>query len=246
MEAFLEFVTHHWYFAFPMFLMMIVAGVMVIWRALLYHNAKTDMNLFLPRFQDVLSKEGPEGALKFCRAQPDSEVIPRKLYVAGLENAKAGIGAMKRAMASVMELEIIPDFNFLLAPILGIAKIATMVGLFGTVISMIFTFQELGKAEAGSGSGKASQQIGLALFATALGILTAIPLVFMHVMFKAWIHKYEVKMKNAGSKLIILVQNWKTQPPPPAAAAPGQAGAAAAAVARPAGAQPAGAMPQRG
>jgi biopolymer transport protein ExbB len=245
MDAFLEFVTHHWYFAFPMFIMMIIAGVMVIWRALLYHNAKTDMNLFLPRFQDVLQKEGVEGALKFCRAQPDSEVIPRKLYVAGLENAKSGIGAMKRAMATVVELEIVPDFNFLLAPILGIAKISTMVGLFGTVISMIFTFQELGKSEGGGGQAKASQQIGLALFATALGILTAIPLVFMHVMFKAWIHKYEIKMKNAGSKLILLVQSLKDRPPQPAGApAAGAPGAAAAVTtARPVTAQPVG--PQR-
>jgi biopolymer transport protein ExbB len=235
MEAFLHFVTHHWFFAFPMFGMMIAAGVMVIWRILLNHNAKTDLNLFLPRFQEVLQKEGIEGALKFCRAQPDSEVIPRKLFVAGLENWKNGMAASKRAMASVMELEIIPDFNFLLAPILGIAKISTMVGLLGTVISMIGTFQELGKAEGGAAQGKASQEIGLALFATALGILTAIPLVFAHVMFKAWIHKYEIKMKSAGQKLLLLLQALKDRPPQ----------VAQAVAAKPAGPQPTPAGPAR-
>ncbi len=228
MEAFIHFVTHHWFFAIPMFGMMLAAGVMVIWRILLNHNAKTDLNLFLPRFQEVLQKEGIEGALKFCKAQPESEVIPRKLFVAGLENWKNGMAASKRAMASVMELEIIPDFSFLLAPILGIAKISTMVGLLGTVISMIGTFQELGKAEGGAAQGKASQEIGLALFATALGILTAIPLVFMHVMFKAWIHKYEIKMKSAGQKLILLLQNLKDRPAQPAAAAAQPATAARA------------------
>jgi len=238
MEAFVHFVTNHWFFAIPMFGMMIAAGVMVIWRMLLNHNAKTDMNLFLPRFVEVLQKEGIDGALKFCKAQPESEVIPRKLFVAGLENAKSGLAASKRAMATVMELEIIPDFNFLLAPILGIAKISTMVGLLGTVISMIGTFQELGKAEGGGGQGKASQEIGLALFATALGILTAIPLVYMHVMFKAWIHKYEIKMKSAGQKLILLLQSLKDRPPQPAgAAAPAAAGAPAAGGARPVAAQ---------
>jgi len=39
---------------------------------------------------------------------------------------------MRRAMANVIELEVLPDLNFLLAPILAVAKIATMVGLFGT------------------------------------------------------------------------------------------------------------------
>jgi biopolymer transport protein ExbB len=134
-----------------------------------------------------------------------------------------------------MELEIIPDFNFLLAPILGIAKISTMVGLFGTVLSMINTFQELGKSDGGGSQGKASQEIGLALFATALGILTAIPLVYMHVMFKAWIHKYEIKMKSSGQKLILLLQALKDRPPQPAGAPQGAVAGA------PAGARPVGA-----
>ena len=49
-------------------------------------------------------------------------------------------------MANVIELEILPDLNFLLAPILAIAKIATMVGLLGTVISMINTFNAISQA----------------------------------------------------------------------------------------------------
>ena len=49
-------------------------------------------------------------------------------------------------MANAIELEITPDLNFLLPPILAIAKIATMVGLFGTVISMINTFNAIEEA----------------------------------------------------------------------------------------------------
>jgi biopolymer transport protein ExbB len=113
---------------------------------------------------------------------------------------------MRRAMASAIELEILPDLNFLLAPILAIAKIATMVGLLGTVISMIGTFQKIQESKDPQAH---SQAIGLALFATALGLVTAIPLVFAHVMFKAWVAKFEVKMKSAASKLLILVQSAK-------------------------------------
>jgi biopolymer transport protein ExbB len=111
-------------------------------------------------------------------------------------------------MANEIELEILPDLNFLLPIILAIAKIATMVGLLGTVISMIGTFQKI--AEATGGDAKAhSASIGLALFATALGLVTAIPLVFSHVLFKAWVGKFEVKMKGAAHKLLILIQAQK-------------------------------------
>jgi biopolymer transport protein ExbB len=51
--------------------------------------------------------------------------------------------------------------------------------------------------------------IGLALFATALGLLTAIPLVFAHVLFKDWIVRFETKMKGWSQKLIALVQTTK-------------------------------------
>ena len=202
MQAFMEFITKHWYFAIPMFIMSLVALTLVIWRILLNFNAKTNMNEFLPQFQQRLEKEGLEGALKFCRPRPD--MIPRKLFTAGLENTKQGLSAMRRAMASVIELEIIPDLNFLLAPILAIAKIATMVGLLGTVVSMIFVFNEMGQG--GAKPEDQGRDIGLALFATALGLVTAIPLVFSHVLFKAWISQFEVRMKSAAQKLLILVQ----------------------------------------
>ncbi len=242
MQAFMAFVRDHWFFAIPMFLMSFAAVALVIWRILLNHNAKTDMNLFLPRLQDVMSKEGVEGALKLCRAQHGVE--PRQLFTAGLENAKQGMAAMRRAMANVMELEIVPDLNFLLPPILAIAKIATMVGLLGTVFSMIGTFQELGKAAELAASGadtgakagaqaKASSEIGLALFATALGLLTAIPLVFAHVLFKSWAHNFEIHMKNMAGKLMLLMQAFKSGQLTPQPAAAPAAGTAAAAAARP-------------
>lgn len=207
-SAFMHFIKHDTFYAVVLFTMTLAAATLVSWRLWLNYNARTDMNVFLPRFQEVLAREGVEGALRFCKSAPVSEVIPRKLFVAGLENAKGGITAMKRAMAHTVDLEILQDLNFLLAPILAIAKVATMVGLLFTIISMIGTFSELGKAGAG-GQAQASAQIGLALFATMLGLMTAIPLVFFYTLDKNWIHKFEIKMKNAAQKLVMLVQAQK-------------------------------------
>jgi biopolymer transport protein ExbB len=203
MDAFFEFITRHWYFAVPMFIMSLVAITLVIWRIMLNINARTDLNEFLPQFQQRLEKEGPAGALTYCRGRQD--YIPRRLFAAALECSKQGSAAMRRTMASVIELEIVPDLNFLLAPILAIAKIATMVGLLGTVVSMIFVFSEM-STKAASNPQDQGKDIGLALFATALGLMTAIPLVFSHVLFKAWISRFEVRMKSAAQKLLVLMQ----------------------------------------
>lgn len=216
MKAFIKFITDDFYIAIPMFLMMLIGIVLVIWRWLLYYNTRTKMQAFLPEFQDILKKDGIAPALEYCQDQHG--MIPSKLYASGLEVSSQGITAMKRAMASTLELEILPHLNFLLPPILAIAKIATMVGLLGTVISMINTFTAISDPKAGGGGSGVTAQasaIGLALFATALGLMTAIPLVFTHVLFKEHVARSETNMKAAAQRLIVLFQNTKPKPGTP-------------------------------
>lgn len=217
MNAFVNFFKNDWYFAIPMTLMSLIAIALVAWRFLLNMSAKTDMESFMPDLQDAIKKHGVSGALTLCREEKG--LIPRFLFVAGLEAAGQGAAAMRRSMASAIELEINPRLNYLLAMILAIAKIATMVGLLGTVISMVQTFSAIGDTKGGAAATKnvtdQSEKIGLALCATAMGLVTAIPLVFFHVLFKDWNHRFELRMKAAAQKLIILVQNKGNLPNAP-------------------------------
>lgn len=212
MKALQEFFVGEWYFAIPMTLMTITAFALVFWRWLLNANANTNLETLLPDVQENLRRKGIKAALTLCKEEKG--LIPNTLFVAGLEASGQGVAAMRRSMAGAVELEILPRLNHLLAPILAIAKISTMVGLLGTVISMINTFTKIADPKAGA-AGIAGQagSIGLALFATAFGLLTAIPLVFSHVLFKAWISKFEIKMKIAMQKLITLVVTAKNAPP---------------------------------
>ena len=214
MDALIKFYTNDWYFAIPMTLMLLVALALVIWRLLLNQGAGSSTDAMMPDLQLNLRKKGVKAAIALC--EQEKGVIPTLLYTAGLQAAEQGVSAMRRSMSSAVELEILPRLNFLLPMILAIAKISTMVGLLGTVISMIGTFSAIGegpKGAAGAGAMSAqSEKIGLALFATAMGLVTAIPLVFCHVLFKAWIAKFEIRMKLAGQNLITLVQNVKNNP----------------------------------
>ena len=213
MKAVTDFFINEWYFSIPLVAMSLVAAALVVWRLLLNKTASTDMDDFLPLFQQTLRKGGIKSAVALCKEEKG--LIPNRLFVAGLEAADQGAAAMRRSMANENELEIVPRLHFLLALILAIAKIATMVGLFFTVISMINTFNAIGE---GAGKGKASEigghasKIGLALFATALGLFTAIPLVFSHVLFKEWIAKFQIRVKASSQKLITLVTNYKKDP----------------------------------
>jgi biopolymer transport protein ExbB len=227
MSAFLDFVIHDWYFAFPLFMMSFAGIGLVIWRLLLNINGATSMNEFLPIFQEKLEKEGLNKALAYCRGRTD--IIPHRLFVAGMETHKQGLAAVRRAMANVIELEILPDLNFLLPSILAVAKVATMVGLFVTVISMIGTFSAIQSTHGGNVTESAGA-IGLALFGTAMGLVCAIPLVFTHVLFKAWVAQFEVKMKSAAQKLVLLLQAYKEKGSKDGSASPSSASQSAAGV----------------
>jgi biopolymer transport protein ExbB len=218
LESLGKFFTTDWFFAVPMTILMFVAFALVIWRILLNQGANSSIDAILPDLQANLKKKGPKAAIALC--QQEKGLIPSVLYVAGLQASEQGVAAMRRSMASAVELEILPRLNLLLPSILGIAKIATMVGLLGTVLSMVMTFSAIGAASEKGAAGAAgmtaqSEKIGLALYATAFGLFTAIPLVYMHVMFKASIAKQEVKMKLAAQNLISLVQNIKNNPNEP-------------------------------
>ena len=97
MKALIKFITEEWYFFLPMLALSLIAAALVVWRWLLNVNARTNLENFLPTFQDKLQREGVEGALKYCRSE--NGLVPRKLYAAGLENSRLGLAAMKRAMA---------------------------------------------------------------------------------------------------------------------------------------------------
>jgi len=212
MTAFWKFVTEEWYFAVPMLCLSFVAFTLVFWRLLLNLDSRTRLSVFLPDLQVRLSKEGVAGALRFCRARPD--VIPRRLFVAGLSVAEQGPAAMRRAMADAIERDILPELRYLLPSILAIGKIATMVGLLGTVISMVQTFTAISSSDAGPGMASQAGAIGLALFATALGLVIAIPLVFTHVLLRDWVHRFERKLKYAAEKLLDMMEARGERQPP--------------------------------
>src|SRR5437667_523194 len=121
MQAAQDFFLGEWYFSIPLVLMSLIAGSLVVWRIMLNMTARTDMDDFLPVFQETLRKRGVKGAIELCKEEKG--LIPSRLYVAGLEASDQGAAAMRRTMANETELDILPRLQFLLGPILAIAKI---------------------------------------------------------------------------------------------------------------------------
>jgi biopolymer transport protein ExbB len=82
-----------------------------------------------------------------------------------------------------------------------IASSAPFVGLLGTVVGIINAFQGIA-AEKSTGLGAVAGGISEALVATAIGLLVAIPAVWMFNYFSNRVEAFDVEMGNSSSELI--------------------------------------------
>jgi biopolymer transport protein ExbB len=79
-----------------------------------------------------------------------------------------------------------------------------MLGLLGTVWGMILAFGKIAGATKVEPSALA-QDIGMALFTTAEGLLIAIPLIFAYTMFRERVSRFELDMQRAAAAAMNLV-----------------------------------------
>lgn len=173
----------------------------VLWRWWLNMNARTDLVDFLARLDQALQQDGLEGAAHLCDQEPG--IVP-KLFTTVLQTAHEGKVATRNAMANLIELEILPDLNFLLPIMLVFAKLAPMLGLLGTVWGMILAFEKIASATKVNPA-DLSNDIGMALFTTAEGLMIAIPPIFAYTMFRERVNRFELELQRAAQAAIDLL-----------------------------------------
>ncbi len=136
-----------------------------------------------------------------CDEEPG--IVP-KLFTTVLQTGHEGKVATRNAMANLIELEIIPDLNFLLPQVLVFAKLAPMLGLLGTVWGMILAFEKIASATKVNPS-DLSRDIGMALFTTAEGLMIAIPMIFAYTMFREQVSRFELELQRAAQAAMDLL-----------------------------------------
>jgi biopolymer transport protein ExbB len=84
------------------------------------------------------------------------------------------------------------------------AKLAPMLGLLGTVWGMIMAFGKIAGETKVEPSALAND-IGMALFTTAEGLIIAIPLIFAYTMFRERVNRFELDLQRAAQAALNLV-----------------------------------------
>jgi len=102
--------------------------------------------------------------------------------------------------------EIILEYSLRLqkrTPMLAtLANIATLLGLLGTIMGLITAFAAVANADPAEKASLLSSSISVAMNTTALGLMTAIPLVFVHSLLQGRTAGIIDTMEMAGMKLM--------------------------------------------
>jgi biopolymer transport protein ExbB len=188
--------------------------VMSIWsfgvmfdRAIAFNAARKQSRQLVPAVAGALREGKLDEAVKIADRYPKSHLA--KVMVAGLQEFQAHqkgdisgeeIEASKRALERA-EAIVHAEMKRGISTLATIASSSPFVGLLGTVVGIINAFQGI-SSEKSTGLGAVAGGISEALVTTAIGLLVAIPAVWMYNYFSNRVEAFDVEMGNSSSELI--------------------------------------------
>lgn len=189
-------------------IMSVYSIAIMVERYLTYSAAKKQSREFAPRVAQALKNDRIEEAINISDKHRKSHLA--MVVSSGLQEFRAHeqssdisgdeIEASKRALQRAIAIKS-AEFKRGLSGLATIGSTAPFVGLFGTVVGIINAFRGMREAET-AGIGAVAGGISEALFVTALGLLVAVPAVWLFNYFTGKVDGFIVEMDNSASELI--------------------------------------------
>ncbi len=185
MELLLHSIQLDWPVLLPILICSILVVAVAVNRWAYYQKNKRDVVEFIPKLQKELLKNNLNGAQNLAVSVGGvvGEVTEEAVRI--FAEQKSGFSRSFDIAANLATRKLEHHLT-----ILGtIGGVAPFLGLFGTVVRILYTFQDL--AVQGNQSAAVAMGIGSALIATAFGLGVAIVAVIFYNSFQAIVKRYE-------------------------------------------------------
>jgi biopolymer transport protein ExbB/TolQ len=193
---------------FVLLIMSVYSIAIMVERYLTYSAAKKQSREFAPRVAQALKNDRIEEAINISDKHRKSHLA--MVVNSGLQEFRAHeqsneisgdeIEASKRALQRAIAIKT-AEFRRGLSGLATIGSTAPFVGLFGTVFGIINAFQGMKNAET-AGIAAVAGGISEALFTTAMGLVVAVPAVWLFNYFTGKVDGFVVEMDNSASELV--------------------------------------------
>lgn len=169
-------------FMFPIMLILAIGTAIIIERYKFIKKSWTDGRALWNRLEESIKANRLEDAIKECSL---SEAALPKVLSAGLEKAKSV--KLKRESREELEnhleeamLEVMPELERRTHYLPTLANVSTLLGLLGTIIGLIQSFQSLAVADPSQKAFLLAQGVSVAMNTTAFGLIVAIPIMLCY------------------------------------------------------------------
>lgn len=181
------------------------AGI-AIERIIRIRQYSVDSRAFMAKLKKYILSDNIDRAISLCNSKP-SAVLP-KVLKAGLTRAKDSDADIQNAIDEAT-LEVLPklEARSLYLPVL--ANLATLLGLFGTIVGLIMAFKGGDAVDAVQRQAFLQKAIALAMNSTALGIMVAMPALFVNALLQSRINSIVSDIDQYSVKLINLLSASK-------------------------------------
>jgi biopolymer transport protein ExbB len=171
----------------------------------LYSDYSLNAQTFMAKVMKLVEEDKIEEAITFCAAnekKPLAHVAKRILERA--DRDEDSIGAALDIAAS----EVAPKLAKNLGYLQMCSNVVTLIGLLGTVVGLIMSFKAVAYADPSQKQTLLADGISLAMHATALGLLVAIPIMVLY----SFLHARQGKLFNEiDEHSIKLIDGLKTR-----------------------------------
>jgi biopolymer transport protein ExbB len=151
-----------------------VYNALLLWRGLA-KKSLADAAPLLQQVRTLLQAGKADAAIAACQAPAYWHTALAQLMAVAMKNRDKGIAKVKQLLVMEFHTEVIAGMENRLASVSTIVRMGPLLGLLGTVASMIGAFGRIGGAEKVNPNALA-HDISLALWATGSGLLIATPM----------------------------------------------------------------------
>lgn len=175
----------------------------------LYFDYVIDADAFIKQITSLVNEDKIEEAITFCSANQKKPLA--YIIKCVLEKADRDERALHQAL-DIASAEVGPKLVKSLGHLAMIANVVTMVGLLGTVTGLIVAFKAVSFADPAQRQTLLVQGISIAMTATALGLMTAIPIMFIYSFLHSKQGKLFTEIDKATNKVIEAIEARYFQP----------------------------------
>lgn len=183
----IDFFKSGGFFMYPILLTLAVGTAIIVERILFLSRAWIDGSALWSRIEPDLRSKQLAGAIQQCR---ESEAALPVVLTAGLEKAmnaklaRAGREDLENHIEEAM-LSVMPQLERRTHYLPTLANISTLLGLLGTIIGLIQSFQSITAADPAQKATLLAHGVSVAMNTTAFGLMVAIPIMLCYAYIQS-------------------------------------------------------------